>query len=272
MNSGDEEEEFTPVVIHLISDVHLEHMYMDTPTPPQTKYISVLVIAGDLGNIILQGYRDYIESAAKKYDAVIFILGNHEYHTDTTIDNTKARARKIATEISNVKFLDRNVITLFGIDWIGCTLWSDPPPGIKKAPISDFSVINGMTKMTYKAMHLEDKKWLNDVLNEDAVRPRVVITHHIPSMKVVRPEYMNRGDINRYFYSNCDDLICKADIWFCGHTHRPIMADFGNTPLLCNPRGYPHEGSEYDYNVHIAFTKSKQVKIIGYKNWYTKVH
>ena len=66
----------------------------------------------------------------------------------------------------------------------------------------------------------------------------VVITHHAPSPRSIRPWF--EGDpFNCAFASDFDRVIeqYQPELWTHGHMHDPVEESFGRTDLLANPAG-----------------------------------
>jgi hypothetical protein len=71
----------------------------------------------------------------------------------------------------------------------------------------------------------------------------VVITHHLPH-QTSTPSFFVGSPLNRFFVADdAADLVAGAGarLWLHGHTHAPCDYVVGNTRVVCNPRGYPHE-------------------------------
>ena len=110
----------------------------------------------------------------------------------------------------------------------------------RKIRLPDIEVINTITKA-----------WLQQRLAEPFRGKTVVITHHAPSMRSVRPGgecapgYANHLDAA---YANAwEDLMGpRVDLWVHGHTHDP--ADYGvqGTRVVSNPVGYGLERTGYN--------------------------
>ena len=70
----------------------------------------------------------------------------------------------------------------------------------------------------------------------------VVITHHAPSPRSIRPWF--KGDpYNCAFASDLDRVIerYQPELWIHGHMHDPVDERLGRTRLLANPAGYRYE-------------------------------
>ena len=97
------------------------------------------------------------------------------------------------------------------------------------------------------ARHRADRAFIEREL-EEAERAgdrAVVITHHAPSPRSIRPWY--DGDpFNCAFASNLDRLIerYQPELWIHGHMHDPVDEQLGKTRLVANPAGYRYEAKE----------------------------
>ena len=70
----------------------------------------------------------------------------------------------------------------------------------------------------------------------------VVVTHHAPSPKSIRPWF--KGDpFNCAFASDLDRVVerYQPGLWIHGHMHDPVDEWLGRTRLVANPAGYTHE-------------------------------
>ena len=72
----------------------------------------------------------------------------------------------------------------------------------------------------------------------------IVITHHLPTFKVIHSKYKDSIELNSFFASNSDELISDPVIyWIYGHTHTASSHNINGVKVLCNPKGYPNEKS-----------------------------
>lgn len=255
-----------PLVIHMISDVNLDRGYSSPPVAPKTKYRKILVIAGNLGNLSLSCYFEYLQKTSTIYDHIFLVYGNIEFYANETISIVKSRYKVEFEKIPNLTVLDCDKVTKFGVDWYGCTLWTKISKTLRKAPVCDFNMISGMTKAAYNDLHDEEKKWLSDELIKNWQRRRIVITHHVPSEQVIEKESRRDREKNSFFYSSCDDMIELADVWICGSDRRPFLAKFKNSVLISNPVGSILEGSEYNQDAFVVIKKDYSVNILGWKS------
>lgn len=76
----------------------------------------------------------------------------------------------------------------------------------------------------------------------------MVVTHHAPSPRCIRP-WFEGNPFNLAFAANLDDLIeqYQPPLWIHGHMHDPVDEWVGRTRILANPAGYPQENNT-DFN------------------------
>jgi Icc-related predicted phosphoesterase len=105
----------------------------------------------------------------------------------------------------------------------------------------------------YNDLHMNSLDWLKyqlNTMNENNNKNYVVLTHHLPSNKLVNSQYKN-DTINTAFCTNLDDLI-SGKLWTAGHTHIPISMMINKTPVVVNPFGYVRE---------CDYSKMKEIEI-----------
>lgn len=240
-------------MIQYISDIHLEFLHIEEVKSIIRKIIPVapiMVLAGDIGNPYGKNnhYELFIEEMSKKFDKVFLISGNHEYYHNN-IDMVEEKIKSVASKYMNVTYLQNSYEDYNNIRWIGSTLWSrlDSP----KKFINDVSTIHHMTVDKYNMMHLTAEKSL-EIIIENSELPCIVITHHMPSYKLIAEEYYD-DNYNMWFASHLDNIIetnsNKILGWIYGHTHRPNDSIISGVKMLCNPIGYKGENHKINYNI-----------------------
>lgn len=244
--------------ISLISDLHLEynskHLLSDIKT--LLPKADILVCAGDISNPFEYSYRRFLQKAKEIYKKVIVIPGNHEYYDISeaialsypkSMEESERQMRKVCEEVGAI-FLQKEVLDIDNTRFFGCTLWANPFESGGEEEWKDrydYKHISELeTPEDYTNLHLDHKNWLKKELSQETSKNKVVITHHVPSYKLVDSRYEGCSR-NGYYVSNCDDLMTKAGIWLAGHTHRYISEDIEGTRIFCNPIGYPWEESPY---------------------------
>ena len=76
----------------------------------------------------------------------------------------------------------------------------------------------------------------------------VVITHHAPSPRCIRP-WFEKSRLNPGFAPDLDSMIARYQptLWVHRHMHDRIEERLGETRVVCNPGGYNRvEGHEFD--------------------------
>jgi Icc-related predicted phosphoesterase len=240
--------------LRILSDLHLEFA-----TLMHESEGGILILAGD---ITVKGKHFFwIKEAAKYFNHVIYINGNHEfYRSYLDKEITRATAEFMGT---NVHFLDNSSITIDGITFHGSTLWTDMN---KRNPISmqiindgmnDFRLIRsegGTRRFTpaYAAtLHDEAMYFLrNNVQPGD-----VVITHHAPSFLSTAEEFKGEYHLNAGYASDLSEFILdyKPSLWVHGHMHNTSDYMIGDTRIVANPRGYAPDyvNPEFDINFEV---------------------
>ncbi len=161
------------------------------------------------------------------------------------------------------------------VRFLGCTLWTDmslndnreQDSEVVRRCMSDFQERRMRTGtgewivrpvIAYRGrtytpedsigIHMESRNWLENQLSLSGPWIKnVVVTHHAPSIGSLHPRYNEphiKG-INPGFMSNLEylfhDFPERIDLWIHGHVHDHFDYHIGDTRIVCNPRGYPHE-------------------------------
>ena len=112
--------------------------------------------------------------------------------------------------------------------------------------MNDFNHIYEFTPTKYYKCHKKDKKYLRATLydNDYLDYTTVVITHHLPSYKMLNPKFVN-SPINTFFANNLDELINYVTLWISGHSHSFTDIDIDGCRCIVNPMGYSSEKTGY---------------------------
>lgn len=233
--------------VYVLSDLHLEF----EPFEPVPAGADAVVLAGDI-HVGEQG----LDWALDRFPdtPVIYVTGNHEYYGDTFPElhqRLKRRARG-----TQVHVLENDAVTLGGVRFLGCTLWTDfrlygdSAAAGREAhqSLADYhSICLGPGRLPLQpadtiVAHEHSKAWLTEQLSQSAAEPAVVVTHHAPSARSIAPRYRD-DPLNPAFVSDLDLMVenSGARLWVHGHTHTGFDYRLGQTRVVCNPRGYPGE-------------------------------
>lgn len=264
--------------ILVLSDLHVEL----APFRPRPVACDLVVLAGDIHNGI-----DAIRWARASFDGkpIVQIAGNHEFW-GTNIGETRAALREEARR-QGVHFLDDERVTIGGITFLGCTLWTDYQVFERDGRTFRMSTAQAMRANQRliadhrrvriddgaggerlflpedaARLHARSRQWLASQLRQPAAGPRVVITHHLPSWRSVVPEYA-RWVTNAAFVSDLDRWLPDADCWIHGHTHTSHRYRVRDTTVVCNPRGYPDRRIEPRAFENPAFQPGLTVDVGG---------
>jgi len=234
----------------VLSDLHLDvnrhfPLALPDPRPPH----DAVVIAGDVCQGIDEGVR-FIVGGGLNAKPVLYVAGNHEFYgRDRHLE--LAAGRSAAAAVSNVHLLERDGVTIGGVEFLGCTLWTDYRySGAREQAramhwaaqrLNDHHLIaNGAgTWLPQHCLdeHLASRAWLAQRLARERPHPKVVITHHAPSRRSVQPQYKD-DLLTAAFASDLDDLAGGAALWVHGHLHAPADYVLDGCRVLANPRGY----------------------------------
>lgn len=255
-------------MLRIVSDLHLDtsrHLDGGYKLPDLlTDKESILVIAGDLCN----GYNsiEFIKSALRRFKAVVYVLGNHEYYGHDI--NTLHTVINCNISEDNFYLLNRDTVSIDDYTIVGATLWtnmdnSNPITCLQsKSFMADYRHIRYggrvITPQDTIDLHKKDIKYIKTSCEHHADKSKklVVVTHHSPSFRSVDLKYKG-SSINGAFASNLDDYIEKSriDLWIHGHMHNHKNYNIGHTEILCNPRGYVTKYSKEESNFNNTLTK-----------------
>jgi predicted phosphodiesterase len=235
--------------LHVMSDLHVDFYQdhgMQFAETLDGSLAEVLVIAGDLSEYNDYWYKKFLGVCCAKYKDVIMVPGNHEYYSSDVQTVVKGLAW-INSSLPNLHILSYdNHVTIGAQRFVGGTLWfPDQPDNWRyENHIGDFHYIQGFKPWVYD----EHTKFIAD-LNTNLSPDDVVITHHLPSHQCVNHKY-KMSSINRFFVAEVSTLIVqrKPKIWIHGHTHEQVDMIIGQTRVLANPRGYPREKQDQEFN------------------------
>ena len=253
----------------LVSDVHLEFADWYPCNPDQA---DVLLLAGDImiasdlnGTYKSERFKEFLTNCKREYKDVIYIMGNHEhYHGDFA---TSSQLLREACDVNSIDFLDKEVVTIGDVTFIGGTLWTDMNKEHAKTLneisylMNDFRIIQNSNKTTsfkdtkgnfqqrYSKLSpmdcVEDHKTflkvIDDTVTSNPTGTFVVVGHHAPSKNSVKPGYEKDLIVGGAYSSDLDEFILshpQIKVWVHGHTHDKFDYMIGSTRIVSNARGY----------------------------------
>ena len=231
--------------VQVLSDLHLDFLvdngreFISRLNPED---VDVLVLAGDLAEVVGQEYPTMLDGLCSKYPHVVMVSGNHElYHSSPEV------VRKVRVEsnarLANLHWLENETWEHKGQRFIGCTLWfrNNPMASLRERHLNDFVVIYDFKPWVYEANADSVKYLTSEVRSND-----IVVTHHLPSDQSVHQFYRN-DPLNPFFVCDMSKLINgrQPKLWVHGHTHSWCDYTIGTTRVVCNPLGYPGSRNKY---------------------------
>lgn len=256
--------------IQLLSDLHLEANLGFVPQ--RAPDADLLVLAGDIGSyqsgsgLPALGDGDFgLGRFADWPVPVLYVPGNHEYD-GLDFDATHRRLRATCERLGLI-WLEREMLVLRGVRFIGTTLWSDfdalLPPGPEATPADRLAARRKafraadhylriaairrhgvpMLAEQVRVQALACQRWLRAALMEPFDGPTVVVTHFAPSLRSADPRYgLTPGTAG--FCNALDDLLPQAVLWLHGHLHCAIDYQAGPCRVLANPLGHADKGEQ----------------------------
>lgn len=226
----------------------------------------MLALAGDIHQV-----EDVVQTFGRWPTPVLFVLGNHEFYSQT-MDSVRRTVQRLVQGTSIV-VLDNSEVGPAELsrfeDWyrtgrqridqvriLRSTLWTDyllpehvggPDRqalrmGMAGKFLSDHQVIQYRDGVPFRPGHALDEHrlavgWLEAVLSSPFDGRTLVITHHGPDRGSIHPKY--QGDmLNAAFLSELPSLLNHADVWVHGHVHSSFDYTSGGCRVVTNPRGY----------------------------------
>lgn len=232
--------------IAIASDLHLDHRPRDWI--PVVEAITatdaeVLVLAGDIAEIVNYPWFDAVAQLAKGFEHVLYVLGNHE-HYNTSSAKCKAEIEELESLTPNLHVLEEKTLTVDGVTFAGTSLWFDvdDPSGIlNSSRLNDFRIIPDSWERI-RGYREKSMGFLAGLSNVD-----VMITHHAPSYRCVPPRF-NGSALNVFFANRLDKEVKRIGpkYWIHGHMHDLVNVQVGDTKVIANPLGYPRENATWN--------------------------
>jgi Icc-related predicted phosphoesterase len=265
--------------IAVCSDIHLE---FGTISLENTEGANVLILGGDIcvakdlnkrdEYAIMdrfgrsEAWHQFFQECCARFPHVIYIVGNHEHYHGDFRDTIKHLRDKLGYLV-NLHILDKQMVQLGGVSFIGGTLWTDMN---KEDPITllhmtgmmnDFRcIMNSNRVVNFKdhegkfatrtakfspddtvVDHKEMLDYIRIMIEGKFDQKFVVVGHHAPSKASTHPRYVDEVIMNGGYSSDLSEFIMdhpQIKLWTHGHTHEDFDYVIGSTRIVCNPRGY----------------------------------
>lgn len=243
--------------IRYMSDLHLEFLNSKQLDNFIKKIPSgmdeICVLAGDIGNPYSSNYDKFINYMSNHFRKIFIIAGNHEYYNKKTIEETNLFMKEYFQKFNNITFLNNEYEMYDNYCFVGTTLWSKITNPLYK--INDVYEIADFDYIKYNKLNELSIQFLENVVSNHT--NCVIITHHMPSQKLIDVKYKtpSMAPYNQWFYCDMDEFIDKnknnIKCWIYGHTHTKSNLLLNEIPFICNPIGYPNENKNINLSVTI---------------------
>lgn len=267
--------------VAICSDLHLEFGDLILKNDQNADVLVLsgdICVAKDIGRIDVETFTEgakstriinFFKRCSFQFPRVIYVMGNHEhYHGDVAESPNKIRAMLKEHKLDNVHFLDKEMIDIDGVRFIGGTLWTDFNGECEQTMrhvsrrMNDFQICENSAEMvnyrTFEddkakfrqrpstwspAQALVDHKAMLKFIEEsyDPSKVNIVCTHHAPSKGSEHPRYKHDKLMNGAYNTPLDSFIMERPmikLWTHGHTHEDFDYMVVSTRVVCNPRGY----------------------------------
>lgn len=251
--------------LHILSDIHIEARRPPTRLKgqqarratysPSVTDADVVVLAGDVHS---KGGGVAWAKQAFPLCQVVYVPGNHEFwsgNVQRTVEKMKAEAAG-----SNVHVLQRDVLVLDGVRFLGTTGWTDfRGTGNMPAAMWDAQqIMRDYKRIRHREGYLRwrpqdaqneaalNRTWLREQLATASPGKTVVVTHHALCMASVRPTDKN-PHLDASYGNRWEDLFGEhVALAVHGHTHHAADYEVYGTRVLCNPVGHAGESTGFD--------------------------
>lgn len=243
---------FNIMRIQYISDIHLE--FYKNKFPNIIPMAPILCLAGDIGHPNSINYISFLQELNNKreFEKIFLITGNHEYYKQCiSIDETNNKIKSLINDYNlyKISFLNNSCEYYNGYKFIGSTLWSHIYN--KNNLTNDFCNIKDMTITNYNSLHVDSTLYLKKEI-ENTNNKIVVISHFLPSYRLIQKKYVMYSRYNQCYASHCDYLIKDPIVlWIYGHTHSKYKTKIKDINMVCNPLGYNYNNKIINYNEFI---------------------
>ena len=254
--------------VKILSDLHLEHL--DSEYTFDVGSGEVLVLAGDIlvakhlntdGNLN-RIYNSFLNFCSENFKHVFYVFGNHEFY-GYNYESTFKKVENILP--SNIHLMNNNTVEIEDWVFIGGTLWTDHNKGNPVNMMENQYVMNDYHRIrigsNYRKLNTEDtlsihrntKSYFENQLNIHKDKKVFMISHMAPSYQSTHPHYKGQS-LNSAYCNDMDDWISsrpQIKYFVHGHVHYFMDYTIDGCRVICNPKGYPRETTNYNPNLEI---------------------
>lgn len=243
--------------LQIFSDLHAD---VARPRPiTVAPEVDAVIVAGDVCEGAENGFAR-LRQIVPMQVPIIMVMGNHEYYR-RHLASELASARQ-AAPLYGVHLLENDVVTLNGVRFVGCSLWTDYAlfGDPQRAMLAAAHGLNDHRRIKWSkqpwsrfrpqeawGLHQQSRAFIETNLAEPFDGATVVVTHHAPHPGSIHSRY--KSDLLTAAYVS--DLTAvieagRADLWVHGHVHESFDYRVGATRVICNPHGYGTENGRFE--------------------------
>lgn len=227
----------------IVSDLHSDHSRWSPDYVPEH---DLLIVAGDVADGMDNAMRELRVLHQRTGKPVIFTPGNHDLfgqHIDAFDQDLLGPIYVLPVGenvvIGNVRFVCATLWT----DWalvdkeFQAQSWAARSmPEYARVTRSDGELIWPIDTSNQHDIH---RGAIERTLSRRHEGPTVVVTHHAPSPRSLRPGEERSVEAAAYA-SDLEQVMNMhgPDLWVHGHTHYAVDYHCGHTRVVSNPRGY----------------------------------
>jgi len=239
-------------VLVLAGDIMVAADLHDHPEPATPYKPEIIKILGSRQRKAME-YRDFIKRVSFQFKHVVVIAGNHEFYHGKWIASIQTLRNEYG-KCTNVHFLERDLVTIDEVTFVGGTLWTDFNKGDPmtihaiRDMMNDYRMIrhDGMNYAKIRPVHVlrrhrDTLDYFKTVIDERKDHKIVVVSHMAPSHLSVNERFKHETLMNGAYYSDLSEFILdrpQIKYWLHGHMHDSVNYEIGDTRVISNPRGY----------------------------------
>jgi Icc-related predicted phosphoesterase len=243
--------------LQIFSDLHAD---VARPRPiTVAPEVDAVIVAGDVCQGAENGFARLRQIVPMPVPIVI-VMGNHEYY-GRHFASELAAARQ-AAPLYGIYLLENDVVTLGGVRFIGCSMWTDYAlfGDITRAMQVAAHGLNDHRRIAWSKqpwsrfrpqeawqLHQQSRAFIETMLAAPFDGDTVVVTHHAPHPGSIHSRY--KSDLLTAAYVSDLSALIEAgrpDLWVHGHVHESFDYSVGNTRVVSNPHGYGTENPQFD--------------------------
>ncbi|KQY97174.1 metallophosphoesterase [Pseudolabrys sp. Root1462] len=243
--------------LQIFSDLHAD---VARPRPiTVAPDVDAVIVAGDVCEGAKNGFAR-LRQIVPMQVPIIMVMGNHEYYR-SHLASELASARQ-AAPLYGIHLLENDLVTLGGVRFIGCSLWTDYAlfGDPQRAMLVAAEGLNDHRRIKWSKepwlrfrpqeallLHKRSRAFIETTLAEPFEGATVVVTHHAPHPGSIHSRYKS-DPLTAAYVSNLTAVIeaGRPAFWIHGHVHESFDYSVGTTRVICNPHGYGGENQRFD--------------------------